>query len=265
MTKCGLRAKVIALLVSCVVLWSAQASLAGIVVYTDEATFLAAAGSVVTESFETTPDHPGGDTAQMDKFQLDVRNLAGRDRVIVDDRNGDVHPIHGLRLATWVVEGADAQLAFDFTQGNPPKADGRVYSLGFTLIDPVDQPDSPNGLDSDVPPTAPPDQLRFGFTDGIGGVFDELVAQGWLPNEGNPYIPGQNQTNQVFFGVISDEPFSEAVLSSTGLNLPDGIGIDKVHFRPVEETIIPEPMTLSLAALGVLALGGYARRRRKQA
>ena len=250
MTQCIAHARKVAVLVSVVLLWSVQASFAATVVYTDEAAFLAAAGpDVVMESFEGG-DQMGGDLVTTSKFRI-INNGPSRPAPVIQDSvkvfvrptvpQDDVLPSDGQRLVTWDVRGENGELQFDFSDPGDPKV--AINALGFWLMDAVDQPNPPA--------TGLPDQVRLL----IGNNFDGVAAQGWLPS-----------MDKRFFGVISDDPFKVADLTHTGLNPPDGIGIDQVYFRPAEIPfdVVPEPMTLSLAALGVLAIGGYARKRRSK-
>lgn len=235
MTQCAMRgAGKVAVWVSLVLLCSAQASLGSIIVYRDEASFLAAAGNVTMESFEGLGAFEA-DVVVVDGFTL--TNLKpGIDKLRVNDRQEDVHPTDGVMVASWDVHEPKGGLQFAF--GLPTDV------LGFTLIDPVDQGDP-----------GEPDIMMILSDLGESAV----VVEGLLPSYG-----------EVFFGLISDEPFSLAELNHTGLRL-DGIGIDAVYFRPIDpgftqepEPDLPEPATVSLAAIGVLALGGYVKKRRKK-
>ena len=279
MTQCIAHARKVAVLVSVVLLWSVQASFAGFTQFSEvkwagvgpigstpapppdyapgpqELAFLAAAGpSVVTESFEdilTAPDQVG-DLVTTSKFTL--ANLVTRptdpqDKVRINDRDDDVHASNGLRLASWDVWGPDGKARFNF---EGIAKDMWIDALGFTLIDPVDQIEGQPGTGPNAASLVD-DTIRLQLTDSKGNNFNEVAAQGLLDSSAG-----------VFFGVISDHPFQMADLLHSGLITPDGIGIDQVYFRPAGAPfdVVPEPVTLSLAALGVLAIGGYARKRR---
>lgn len=69
-------------------------------------------------------------------------------------------------------------------------------------------------------------------------------------------MPAPPGGGDIFFGIVSDTPFSSFVLSNT--NLADGWGIDQVAVKPV-----PLPSPIISAGLGVLALYGAARRRHR--
>lgn len=100
-----------------------------------------------------------------------------------------------------------------------------ISAFGVTMTDPVDNP-----------------AATLSLTTSVGDNFPSFLAN--LPN-------GQVR----FFGIINEDAAFDTVTIVS--NFPDGIGFDEVYF-----VVVPEPTTLTLAALGLL---GLCYRRRKQA
>lgn len=139
----------------------------------------------------------------------------------------------------------------------------------------------------DVPPqafsTLPPDastHLVGGLFDGdtIVLTFDSPITafgadfRGFVPSSqfSQFEIAGQTLDSPrasgfptLFFGVISDSPFSTVTVRGLGFPIGDSFGMDNVAYGSASPAAIPVPATLPLLALALAAIGGLATARRR--
>ena len=99
------------------------------------------------------------------------------------------------------------------------------------------------------------------FTNASTGALLDITMAGetialvdYLPNPGTG-----------FFGIISDTPFSQIIISaSTGLPFDEIFLLDNVSFGEQAETPVPEPASLLLFGTGALVVSARMRRRKQR-
>lgn len=148
----------------------------------------------------------------------------GASGTILTGNNGGHRPTHGARYKTWGSPTTTSPAGFvviDFAES----VDTPVSAIGFSITDFGDT-SQPIGY-----------QGQLKVTDDLGREF--LV-------ETNPPIRPSGE--ELFFGLISDEPVRRLVIEATTIN--DGLGYDEVYYRYA----VPEPSggLLLFVAAGLL-------------
>lgn len=166
---------------------------------------------------------------QLESFENGHPTAWSASGTIRTGNNGGHHPTHGDSYKVWgspttVLPAGLVVMDFGEFQDTP------VSALGFYVTDFGDT-------------TQPPGVLgELTVTDDLGRTFVMAVSPPTRPN-----------AEELFFGIISDEPMRRFTVEASTIN--DGLGYDEVYFRYA----IPEPSTYYLILLGSTAL--FARRR----
>lgn len=193
--------------------------------YSDQAAFAAAAGALVTESFETTATSPRG-LADIVAPLLTVRT-AGTPIGLLDGGDGfGGGPADGQRFVS-VYQPNQVQGPVQFKLAAPSQA------FGFAMVD-LGEVAGTLTLTTDTGAYA-------------GGVV--LASFGG----------GLSSGNRQFFGITQTQAFSSVWLTASGLD--DAYALDSVQLQAP----VPEPGQLALLTLGLAGLAGVrALRRRAQ-
>lgn len=94
----------------------------------------------------------------------------------------------------------------------------------------------------------------------FGDISQGNVQRTSINLAGTSYVPASTgQTAVRFFGFVSDTPFSTVTFRSTGTN--DGFGIDNVSYAASVAAAVPEPATWAMLIAGFAAIGLTMRRR----
>jgi hypothetical protein len=194
-------------------------------IYTDRASFEAAIGLFAIEDFESTPlvgttSSGAAISRSFADFSLRSNPKAIKilDEVVIGAGNTTPGGDQYLSLDTDVTQGSVATFSFDFD----------IQAVGFDY----------SGLSE---PGASPEITIAGETYSI----DRNV---WPPTNFN------RVRDALFWGIISDVPFSTLVLDS---DTDSGYGIDQVTYATT-----PEPGTVTLLALGLAVLASRVPTRR---
>jgi hypothetical protein len=209
---------------------------AALTTYTDEATFLANAGTTVMESFENiavTPGAtllPGFAASELDNH-FDVDGFSSGFQIWDDP----AHATDGDQAMFWLAQNPTPFPNNDdksFTLSNFDALSASITALGMYIVD-----------WSTAPATG---TLTFSNDNGESVIVAESP----------PSLP---DWETFFFGVISDVPFTSGTLTT---NTDDGWHlIDEVHYS-VAAAAAPEPATLFLLAVGGIGVLGNGVRRR---
>ena len=194
---------------------------AALITFSDENTFLIAAGSTTLESFESLADGAFS-SAPIVAGALTLTPLDAGQIHVRSTPTGGHFPTDGVKY----VEFGDPALApggrLQFSFAEPET------SFGLSITDWGDQ-SSAGSL-----------SIQTNAGEASSGV---LIAV-------NP--PQVASGGQLFFGLIQNTPFTSVTLISTTAS--DGMGIDEIHFKP-----LPEPSG-ALLMVGLLMAGGRFRR-----
>lgn len=196
---------------------------ATITTYDSEASFLAAAGALDFESFETLPPSDTGSDflSVVSTPNFDV-STSQQFMQIRGDPPVSFAP-HGNQVLFW---SAETQGTITFDNFGPG-----IYSFGLYITDWANSVD-PGYLAALI------------FTNDIGDT-DTIASTD----------TGLGDYNDIFFGVVSDTPFTSVSLTTT--NNDGWIFFDKVYTgEPV-----PEPSTFLLMALGLICTAGASRKK----
>lgn len=194
-------------------------------IFTNEDDFLAASNITTLESYETLSVTTRTNEIITDHFVVSTESLTQAAATIYirdEDSAGGLRPTHGQKYLVMghspgsPIEEA-SRLTFDFNQP--------ITSLGMSV---VDFGDFGTGT--------------LSFNNDLGDQF--IIATAPLPDG-----------NELFFGIIADQPFSQVVIDK--MTSADGIGIDEMYF-----TIVPEPSTLALLLIGLLPISLLLKHRR---
>jgi PEP-CTERM motif len=185
--------------------------------FNTEASFVAAAGAAVIESFETT---------------------APRSRSTAS-----------VATPRFTVSGGSTPIGVQNGADSPDPGFGALATDGARYLS-VYLPNQPQGtLQFDL--TQPTTSFGFNITD-VGEATGVIT----LRTDTGAYIAGINLAsfppsfgngNVQFFGLTQTVPFTKVFLTVTGLD--DAYGLDKIYI-----TAVPEPTTAMLLALGLAAL-----------
>ena len=202
-------------------------STAATITFTDEAAFLSAVPNATTESFEgLTPDNVS-----------DSRSLisVGSFQLTADGKVLSVNDIPRFGFAA--TDGSNyVEISDNDSNGSFAKFAFSVPQLAFGL-NIVDWGDSSPG--------------SLLFTNDIGDA-------GTI--ETNP--PFRASGNILYFGVLSDTPFTEFTITNTVIG-GVGTGMDFFVIDKVSTAPVPEPGTIILFSIGALSIIGIGYRQRR--
>jgi hypothetical protein len=217
---------------ACIAIVSAAITLPGLAqaanaTFSNESSFVAAAGAVGIESFESTAAR--------------LRGTAP------------------LATPLFTLTGGTTPIGVQSGLNNPEDAFGAVATDGLRFVS-VYLPNQPQGtLVFDL--AAPSTVFGFNITD-VGETAGAIS----LRTDTGAFVGGVNLTtfpptfangNVQFYGLTQNIAFSRVFLTVTGVD--DAYGLDKIYVSTV--TAVPEPATVLLMALGLAALALKARRR----
>ena len=191
-------------------------------IFSDEASFLSAAGTLSFESFELLPvdNAENHNTIAVTDFTV---TTPGVDLGIWDSNPFGSHATDGVQFLGWTARLTGPTVAFTF--------DTPISAFGLTLTDAMD---GGSGLSLSL------------STDG-GSNF---------PN----FLTGlQANANEHFVGIITDVSFTQATitLSST---VDDGIGLDGVHYSATAVPEPSTLLLLGTGLIGLVGYGSRKRR-----
>lgn len=205
--------------------FTATSSHAVITTYNSESGFLAAAGSVDFQSFETlTPSDTGTDFLSVVSTPEFDANTAQQFMQVWGDPPVSFAP-HGDQVLFWY---AQTQGTITFNNFG-----GGIYAFGLFITDWANY----------VDPGTTADLI---FSNNLGD--SHTIAS---------TTSGLGDYNDIFFGVVSDTAFTSVALTTT--NNDGWVFFDKVY---TDTAPIPEPSTFILFSLSILGLAGFSMKKR---
>lgn len=205
------------------VMCAVSAANAAITTYDNEADFLNATGLTDFESFETLPPSSSDSFTSVSTPSFDVTS------------NEQFMQIWGDPPVSFAQDGDQVLFWYAATQGSivfDNFTDGEIYTFGLYITD----------WASSISP----------------GIYAELI---FVNENEDSYVIAETDTSlgdyqEIFFGVVSDSPFTSATLITTA---DDGwVFFDKVYTTDA----VPVPSTLGLMAMGLVMLARVGRKER---